>query len=101
LPSGPPGRDDLGDAARRLPELYLDREAQDRLEALVREAALAALGRDEGWNGGALLGERVTERGLRSLLEQSLRRLAERARDRNEHGLLVDLANAVRPKTRR
>ncbi|MGV9362096.1 tetratricopeptide repeat protein [Amycolatopsis sp. NPDC003731] len=106
LPSGPPGREDFADAARRLPELYLDREAQDRLEALVREAALAGLGdRDgdggEGWNGGALLGERVTERGLRSLLEQSLRRLAERARDRNEHGVLVDLANSVRPKTRR
>ncbi|MEV4055222.1 tetratricopeptide repeat protein [Amycolatopsis sp. NPDC049688] len=101
LPAGPPGRDDLGDAARRLPELYLDPEAQDRLEALVREAALAGLGGHEGWNGGALLGEHVTERGLRSLLEQSLRRLAEQARDRNEHGLLVDLANSVRPKTRR
>ncbi|GHG08639.1 MULTISPECIES: serine/threonine-protein kinase [Amycolatopsis] len=101
LPSGPPGRDDFADAARRLPELYLDREAQDRLEALVREAALAGLGGDEGWDGGELLGERVTERGLRSLLEQSLRRLAERARDRDEHGVLVDLANSVRPKTRR
>ncbi|MEV6831142.1 tetratricopeptide repeat protein [Amycolatopsis sp. NPDC051102] len=100
LPSGPPGRDDLADAARRLPEVYLDREAQDRLEALVREAALAGPGHD-GWDGGALLGERVTERGLRSLLEQSLRRLAEGARDRNEHGVLVDLANSVRPKTRR
>ncbi|MEV7097784.1 tetratricopeptide repeat protein [Amycolatopsis sp. NPDC051045] len=101
LPSGPPGRDDFADAARRLPELYLDREAQDRLEALVREAALAAPAEHDGWDGGALLGERVTERGLRSLLEQSLRRLAERARDRNEHGVLVDLANSVRPKTRR
>ncbi|KDN22443.1 serine/threonine-protein kinase [Amycolatopsis rifamycinica] len=104
LPSGPPDRDDFADAARRLPELYLDREAQDRLEALVREAALAGLPElDTGraWNGGALLGEHVTERGLRSLLEQSLRRLAERAADRNSHGVLVDLANSVRPKTRR
>ncbi|MGW3995158.1 tetratricopeptide repeat protein [Amycolatopsis sp. NPDC004772] len=101
LPSGPPGRDDFADAARRLPELYLDREAHDRLEALVRTAALRGLDGGEGWNGGALLGERVTERGLRSLLELSLRRLAERARDRNEHGVLVDLANSVRPKTRR
>ncbi|WIX92636.1 serine/threonine-protein kinase [Amycolatopsis sp. DG1A-15b] len=107
LPSGPPGRDDFADAARRLPELYLDREAQDRLEALVREAALAGLPVLAGfrgledWDGGALLGERVTERGLRSLLEVSLRRLAERAPDRNSHGVLVDLANSVRPKTRR
>ncbi|MGW4057841.1 tetratricopeptide repeat protein [Amycolatopsis sp. NPDC004747] len=101
LPSGPPGRDDFADAARRLPELYLDPEARDRLEALVRGAALTGLDGGEGWDGGALLGERVTERGLRSLLEQSLRRLAERARDRNEHGVLVDLANSVRPKTRR
>ncbi|MDX3192352.1 tetratricopeptide repeat protein [Streptomyces sp. MN03-5084-2B] len=101
LPSGPPSRDDLADAARRLPELYLDQEARDRLEALVREAALTGLDGGEGWDGGALLGERVSERGLRSLLEQSLRRLAERARDRNEHGVLVDLANSVRPKTRR
>jgi len=101
LPSGPPSRDDLADAARRLPELYLDQEARDRLEALVREAALTGLDGGEGWDGGALLGERVSERGLRSLLEQSLRRLAERARDRNEHGVLVDLANSVRPRTRR
>ncbi|WP_410614905.1 tetratricopeptide repeat protein [Amycolatopsis sp. lyj-109] len=101
LPSGPPSRDDFADAARRLPELYLDQEARDRLEALVREAALTGLDGGEGWDGGALLGERVSERGLRSLLEQSLRRLAERARDRNEHGVLVDLANSVRPKTRR
>lgn len=103
LPSGPPGRADLADAARRLPELYLDGESQDRLETLVREAALDALddGAEPGWNGGALLGEPVTGRGLRTLLEQSLRRLAERARDRNDHGLLVDLANSVRPKTRR
>jgi serine/threonine-protein kinase PknG len=107
LPSGPPGRDDFADAARRLPELYLDREAQDRLEALVREAALAELpalaaitGRED-WYGGELLGEHVTERGLRSLVEVSLRRLAERAPDRNSHGVLVDLANSVRPKTRR
>ncbi|MEQ0558153.1 tetratricopeptide repeat protein [Amycolatopsis sp. NEAU-NG30] len=101
LPSGPPDRDDFSDAARRLPELYLDREAQDRLEALVREAVLAGLPGDEGWDGGALLGGRVTERGLRALLEQSLRRLAEQAGNRNEHGVLVDLANAVRPRTRR
>ncbi|WP_410644208.1 tetratricopeptide repeat protein [Amycolatopsis sp. lyj-346] len=104
LPSGPPDRAGFADAARRLPELYLDREAQDRLEALVREAALAGLpGLDGGqaWDGGALLGEPVTERGLRSLLEVSLRRLAERAPDRNAHGVLVDLANSVRPKTRR
>ncbi len=104
LPSGAPGLDDFADAARRRPELYLDREAQVRLEALVRAAALAALPELEGrerWNGGELFGERVTERGLRSLLEQSLRRLAEQARDRDEHGVLVDLANSVRPKTRR
>ncbi|WP_103347573.1 serine/threonine-protein kinase [Amycolatopsis sp. CA-128772] len=101
LPSGPPSGDDLADAARRLPELYLDREAKDRLEALVREAALAGLDGREGWDGGELLGERVTERGLRTLLERSLRRLAERARDRDEHGVLVDLANSVRPRTRR
>ncbi|MEU4248928.1 tetratricopeptide repeat protein [Amycolatopsis sp. NPDC026612] len=104
LPSGAPGLDDFADAARRRRDLYLDREAQDGLEAVVRDAALAALpglGGHERWNGGELLGERVTERGLRSLLEHSLRRLAEQARDRNEHGVLVDLANSVRPKTRR
>jgi serine/threonine-protein kinase PknG len=105
LPSGPPTRDDLADAARRLPEVYLDPEAQDRLETLVREAALDTFDDDAGggpaWTGGALLGEPVTENGVRALLEQSLRRLAERARDRNEHGVLVDLANSVRPKTGR
>lgn len=101
LPSGPPGGGDLADAVQRLRQPYLDPEAKDRLEALVGEAALAAPGGRAGWDGGALLGGPVTERGLRVFLEQSLRRLAERARDRNEHGVLVDLANSVRPKTRR
>ncbi|WP_235926453.1 serine/threonine-protein kinase [Actinokineospora pegani] len=104
LAAGPPGPADLADAVRRLAALDLDGDAKDRMEALVREAALDAHladGGGPGWSGGALLGEPVTEHGLRTLLEKSTRRLAERARDRDEHGVLVDRANSHRPKTRR
>jgi hypothetical protein len=34
---------------------------------------------------------------LRRRLEASFRRLARQAPDRNQHGTLTDLANAVRP----
>jgi serine/threonine-protein kinase PknG len=36
---------------------------------------------------------------LRALLEQSFRHLAGQARTADEHGRLLDLANAVRPMT--
>lgn len=89
LPNGaPPGTTDLQAARKRLEELYLDsEEARDRLTTLVREAELA------------LSGPR-RERQLRSTLAETYRKLARQARTRNEHGVLVDRANEVRPRTR-
>jgi serine/threonine-protein kinase PknG len=94
LPSGPPSDEDLAEAAKRLPELYLDSgddhgEFRERLTAVVSEAVLdwvRALGGDE--------------RPARLDLELCFRRLAGRARDADEHGIFVDRANSVRPKSR-
>jgi serine/threonine-protein kinase PknG len=66
----------------------------------ILETALAWIretgGGDPG-EGRAILGDRPTERGLRRRLEETLRRLAGQAGTADEHGVLVDLANAVRP----
>jgi serine/threonine-protein kinase PknG len=107
LESGPPGVEDLVEAARRLPDLYLDGgddegESRDRMTAVVQESALRRVlagGDEPAWSGGEVLGDPVTERGLRLLIERSFRRLADRARNEEEHGILVDRANSVRPKT--
>jgi serine/threonine-protein kinase PknG len=107
LASGLPGVDDLAEAARRLPELYLDSgdaggEFRDRLTTVVQEAALERVRAnpdDPPWSGGEILGDPVDEVGLRLALARSFRRLAVRARGEQEHGILVDRANSVRPKT--
>jgi serine/threonine-protein kinase PknG len=105
-----PGMHNINAAADRLPQLYLDSgedhgEARQRLVTILRETALArvlAPVRAAGaWAGGDLLGEHVTERALRLLLEQSFHDLAKYARDEQEHGVLTDLANSVRPWTKR
>jgi serine/threonine-protein kinase PknG len=105
---GLPTAADFSDVVSRLPDLYLDGgdrdgAARERLTTAVREVALAWVrktGGDEQLNGYKVLGYRVSERGLRELLEKSYRTLAQRqARNSNDHGFLVDLANAVRPRT--
>lgn len=105
-----PGMHEITAAAGRLPQLYLDNgendgEARQRLVTILREIALArvlASGAGGGaWRGGDLLGEPVSERGLRLRLERSYRQLAHHARDEEEHGLLIDAANTVRPWTKR
>ncbi|MEQ4303083.1 tetratricopeptide repeat protein [Plantactinospora sp. B6F1] len=107
LPSGGPTADDVAEAVRRLPALHLDGgnqtgEARERLTALVQAAALD-LFRDGAGNGlgdgGEVLGPRPTEHDLRQRLERSMRVLATQARTLDDHGALVDLANAVRPRT--
>lgn len=89
----PPTVAQVGEAARRLPELYLDAgepegSGRARLRALVEEMALH--GKDF-----AGLGE--TE--LRRRLERSYRALAGHAASAAEVTRLVDLANAVRPRS--
>ncbi|MGW7408504.1 tetratricopeptide repeat protein [Streptomyces sp. NPDC054833] len=97
---------DLRDAVRRLPELRLDGGATDgesraRLVAEVRDNALGRRP-PQGWGPdfptGTVLGS-GDEDTLRALLEQSFRHLAGQARTADEHGRLLDLANAVRPMT--
>jgi serine/threonine-protein kinase PknG len=108
----PPGPAHLNEAADRLGELSLDGgvpgPVRDRLAAIVLQGALdwslaggAAPGGFE-WSLAALdlLGSPVTEHGLRERLSGTLRELARNASDADQHGTLIDLANAVRPWTR-
>jgi serine/threonine-protein kinase PknG len=103
LPSGA----DLRESARRVSRLYLDGgdddgESRDRLIAAVREVALDVAVRSGAGSSAetdAILGD-LEERSLRLLLEDSLRsKLASQARSVEDHDVLVDLANAVRPRT--
>lgn len=106
LSGGPPTGAELREAAERLPHVHLDGgdpdgDARQRLTALVRHAALDAVRRGATPAvppGNVVLGA-ATEQGLRLLLERSLRALARQARTADDHGVLVDLANAVRPRT--
>jgi serine/threonine-protein kinase PknG len=102
---GRPTAADFEEVLRRLPGLELDGgengESHHRLVAVVQETALARLAEVEGRDGGKVLGSPVSERGLRELLEDSLRKLARQARRPEEHELLIDRANEARPKTLR
>lgn len=106
---------DLLAAGRRLEALRLDPERHERLAAEVCEAALLLLrpgpaahgnGRGPhagngapGRTGGELLGVPLAEDQVRRRLEKGYRELAGLARDRDRKVLLVDRANAVRPRT--
>ncbi len=102
----PPAPDDLREAVARLPRLYLDGgddsgDARDRLTTILREAAHGLAGAPGVLDSGPVFGERPNEEGLPVLLEQSYRDLARQARDAEDHGVLVDLANEIRPRTPR
>lgn len=105
--NGLPAAADFSEVVRRLPALYLDGgnedgDSRDRLTAAVRETALAWVLETEDHeqvDGGEILGSRLSERELRLRLEQSFRNLARQARSVDDHGVLIDLANAVRPDT--
>lgn len=100
LRSGAPSVADLREAANRLPSLYLDTDGRNRLVTILREAALP-LADDAGERLGAVevFGDAPSSDGLRSLLEQSYRSLAGQAENQDEHGILIDLANTIRPRT--
>ena len=111
LAGGGPERDgwpiaaDIDEVRRRLSGLELDGgengDSYNRLVAIFQETALGRLAEVEGRDGGKVLGNPVTERGLRELLEGSLRKLARQARRPEDHELLINRANAVRPMTLR
>jgi len=95
---------DIDAAADRLPQLYLDGgeengETRVRLTTTLYEVALARLGRTGSWPGGALLGQPVTDDGLRDRQEAALRVLADHADTARSH-VLIDAANTVRRRTR-
>ncbi|MFI6824899.1 tetratricopeptide repeat protein [Micromonospora sp. NPDC050187] len=107
LGDGPPDAAALNEAVRRLAELRLDGgsphgEARDRLTTTVLEAALERIlttGPD-GLDDDGTFGDPPSENALRRRLARSFRGLArQQARNRNDHGVLLDRANTVRPLT--
>jgi serine/threonine-protein kinase PknG len=98
-----PSAADLRTAADRLPSLYLDGgaengDARKRLVAILREAAFGYVD-DFGALPAGVFGDPPGRPALHVLLERSYRALAKQARDEEEHGVLIDLANQIRPRT--
>jgi serine/threonine-protein kinase PknG len=100
--------DDLRQADGRLGRLALDEARRQQLTVEVLRAALgwassgqaAALNQAGNASGdGLILGCEPNERSLRFGLERGYRALARLTSDRSRRIELVDLANAIRPKT--
>ena len=92
---------DIMDAAARLEALPLDSVRRDLLSVEVLGAArgyVRARRRAERPRA-TVLGVPMTDTGLRRALDRIYRNLARRASDKSERRELVDLANAVRPRT--
>ena len=98
--------DDLRQADGRLGRLPLDEARRQQLTVEILRAALgwassgppAAAGRPASADG-LILGCEPNERALRFGLERSYRALARLTSDRSRRIELVDMANAIRPKT--
>ena len=99
--------DDLRQADGRLGRLPLDEARRQQLTVEILRAALgwassgqvSASGRHVSADG-LILGCEPNERALRFGLERSYRTLARLTSDRARRIELVDMANAIRPKTR-
>ncbi|MEV7328440.1 tetratricopeptide repeat protein [Micromonospora sp. NPDC093244] len=107
LAGGPPTAAELEQAVGRLATLHLDGgerqgESRDRLTTAIRETALELLrsGAAGALAASPVLGEPPTERAVRVLLERSYRALGQQAHRPDDHDVLIDRANAVRPRTR-
>lgn len=99
---GRPHTADVVDAVRRLEPAGAG-VTWVRLVTIVRQAALELLranGDPDELPPGEVLGSPVPEHGLRLRLERSFRELAGQAEDDDQYGTLLDLAYAVRPRTR-
>jgi serine/threonine-protein kinase PknG len=101
----PFGRD-LFDAGRRWDDLAVDEAARLRLAALLQQAAVPRA-TEPNWANTRptdaviteLFGSPITEKGIRGRFESSLLELTRQARNDNQHGTLVDLANTVRTRS--
>ncbi len=98
--------DDLRQADGRLGRLSLDEARRQQLTVEILRAALGWAGRAPNSGSGRpaagdrlILGCEPTERSLRFGLERGYRALARLTSDRARRIELVDMANAVRPKT--
>jgi len=91
--------DDLREAGRDFGRLTLDPTAVQQVTAEVLRAALDRVLASQPLDEGQLLGCDATERSLRFGLERSYRAQAQLSSDRRRRTMLVDLANAVRPRT--
>ncbi len=91
---------DLTQAGRQLQRLRLDAASQESLTAEFLLAALRWVAAGKAPAGERLLGWKLTERSLRSGLEQTYRSLARLVSAEDRRIQLVDLANDVRPWTR-
>jgi len=93
--------DDLRQASGRLGRLPLDEARRQQLTVEILRAALGWAADDQARvsGDGLILGCEPNERSLRFGLERGYRALARLTSDRNRRIELVDMANAVRPKT--
>nr|WP_279588902.1 serine/threonine protein kinase [Amycolatopsis granulosa] len=103
LAAGPdPSAAELASAADRLHTLTLDGdESWQRLATAVLESAflfVRAHG-DGSVPPGPVLGDPVSDKGLRDRLDRAYRELARQARTADEHGVLIDRANGVRARS--
>jgi serine/threonine-protein kinase PknG len=100
--AGRPTDQDLANAAARFKECGLTGEARHRLRTAVCEAAYCCVSRGRrrlAVDGDDVFGNRPDGKAVRRWLERHYRGLAAQARNADEHAVLVDLANEIRPMT--
>jgi serine/threonine-protein kinase PknG len=93
--------DDLRQADQRLGQLALDDVRRQQLTVEILRAALSWCPSGPPADHGSIVGCEPNERALRFGLERSYRALARLAPDRARRVELVDMANAIRPRTLR
>jgi serine/threonine-protein kinase PknG len=100
-PDHPPELPDVLRAGTIVERLTLDKEQRSRLSAEVLEASLVLVqhGGLNGASASSVMGEPMTDEGIRLGLETTYRRLARLAGTTSERIALVDRANRVRPRT--
>jgi serine/threonine-protein kinase PknG len=91
--------DDLRQADDRLRLLALDEARRQLLTVEILRAALDWTSSGQASSNGLILGCEPNERALRLGLERGYRTLARLTPDRNRRIELIDMANAVRPRT--